>query len=203
MPVELPPPPFELHALEPHMSKESMEYHWGKHHRGYVTNLNKAIEGSDMDKMAIEEIVKATWNDGQPTASFNNAAQVWNHTFFWESMKPEGGGEPCGKLLEAINSAFGSFEEFSKLFKTAAVTQFGSGWAWLVSDAAGGLSIAKTPNAETPLASGSGVPVLCCDVWEHAYYVDYRNQRPVYVDTFMEKLVNWDKVSERYAAACS
>uniref|UniRef100_A0A7S0N9X5 Superoxide dismutase n=1 Tax=Chlamydomonas leiostraca TaxID=1034604 RepID=A0A7S0N9X5_9CHLO len=198
--VELKPLPYAMDALEPHMSKSTFEFHYGKHHRAYVDNLNKQIAGKDWDKATLEQIVAASWNNGTPTPEFNNAAQVWNHTFFWESMKPNGGGAPTGKLAEAITRDFGSFDEFKNQFKTAGMTQFGSGWAWLVSDKSGKLSITKTPNAVTPVVEGK-TPILTVDVWEHAYYIDFQNRRPDFIQTFMDKLVSWDAVAKRYEAA--
>ncbi|GFH12749.1 superoxide dismutase [Haematococcus lacustris] len=206
--IELKAPPYPLDALEPHMSKSTFEYHWGKHHKTYVDNLNKQIAGKDWENKELEEIVLASWNNGSPTPEFNNAAQIWNHTFFWESMKPNGGGAPTGALAEAINRDFGSFDEFKNQFKQAGLTQamllpllqFGSGWAWLNSDKSGKLSISKTPNAVLPVVEGKS-PILTCDVWEHAYYIDYQNRRPDFIQTFMDKLINWDMVSQRYAAA--
>ncbi|KAK9820021.1 hypothetical protein WJX72_005216 [[Myrmecia] bisecta] len=196
---QLAPPPYELDALEPKMSKKTLEFHWGKHHRTYVTNLNNQIKGTDLEKKSLEEVIKATWNNGKPTPEFNNAAQAWNHTFFWESMKPNGGGEPSGELKAAIEKEFGSVGELKAQLKQAGATQFGSGWAWLVSDK-GKLSVIKTPNAECPLHLGK-TALLTIDVWEHAYYLDVQNLRPTYIDTFLEHLVNWDKVAERYKAS--
>ncbi|KAL0035976.1 hypothetical protein WJX77_010059 [Trebouxia sp. C0004] len=198
--IQLDDLPYSLDALEPHMSKSTFEVHWGKHHRTYVNNLNNQIQGKDLESKSLEEIVKATWNGGSPSAEFNNAAQSWNHKFFWHSMKPGGGGEPSGELKSAIEKDFGSFEDFKKEFSTAGATQFGSGWAWLVKDG-GKLKVIKTPNAETPLASGAGVPLLTMDVWEHAYYLDVQNRRPDYIKTFLGELVNWDAVAERFASA--
>lgn len=192
--------PYPLEALEPHMSKATLETHWGKHHRAYVDNLNKQIANSDWDKKSLEEIVVGSWSNGSPSPAFNNAAQVWNHTFFWESMKPNGGGSPTGKLAEAINRDFGSFDKFKEEFKQAGMTQFGSGWAWLNAAKDGKLSISKTPNAVNPVVEGKS-PILTVDVWEHAYYIDVRNRRPDYLTTFIEKLINWDAVAARYAEA--
>ncbi|MEW5300053.1 MAG: hypothetical protein WDW38_002884 [Sanguina aurantia] len=198
--ITLKDPPYALEALEPHMSKQTLEFHWGKHHRAYVDNLNKQIANSDMDSKTLEEIVIASWNGGAPTPAFNNAGQVWNHTFYWESMKPNGGGVPSGKVAEAITRDFGSFDNFKTEFKAAGATQFGSGWAWLNTDKAGKLSIGKTPNAVNPLVDGKS-PILTADVWEHAYYLDVQNRRPDYLTTFIEKLINWDAVNARYEAA--
>ncbi|KAI8470047.1 MAG: chloroplast Fe superoxide dismutase 1 precursor [Monoraphidium minutum] len=198
--LELKSPPYALDALEPHMSKQTMEFHWGKHHRAYVDNMNKQIAGTDLEGKSLEEIVGASWNKGSPTPVFNNAAQVWNHTFFWESMKPNGGGAPTGKLADAINASFGSLDEFKTQFKAAGATQFGSGWAWLCADKSGKLSIDKTPNAVTPVVEGK-TPILTMDVWEHAYYLDFQNRRPDFMTTFLDKLVNWDAVAARFEAA--
>ncbi|KAI7725256.1 hypothetical protein M8C21_026054 [Ambrosia artemisiifolia] len=175
------------------MSKETLEYHWGKHHRGYVNNLNKQIEGTELDEKSLESIILASYNNGDILPSFNNAAQVWNHEFFWESMKPGGGGKPSGELLELINRDFGSFEALIQEFKLAASTQFGSGWAWLVNDIdEKKLVVLKSSNAINPLVLGS-YPLLTIDVWE--------NLRPDYISTFLDKLVSWDAVSSRLKAA--
>nr|QBY35575.1 chloroplast iron superoxide dismutase 1 [Dunaliella salina] len=198
--VALKPLPYAPDALEPHMSKATFEFHHGKHHRAYADNLNKQIAGKEWDQKDLDTIVMASWNNGNPTPEFNNAAQVWNHEFFWESMKPNGGGEPTGALMEAIKRDFGSFDEFKNQFKAAGMTQFGSGWAWLVTDKSGKLSIAKTPNAVVPVVEGKS-PILTVDVWEHAYYLDYQNRRPDFIQTFLDKLVSWDAVSNRYAKA--
>lgn len=184
---KLPELPFAMDALQPHISKETLEYHYGKHHNAYVTNLNNLIPGTEFEDMFLEDIVKKA-----PTGGiFNNAAQVWNHSFYWNCLSPNGGGEPTGKLLEAINKAFGSFDGFKEKFTKSAVTNFGSGWTWLV-NGENGLEIINTSNAGTALTSGKTV-LLTCDVWEHAYYVDYRNARPQYVEAFWN-LINWDFV---------
>ena len=185
MAIELPPLPWAEDALAPHISAETLQYHYGKHHAAYVTKLNAAIEGTPDASKSLEEIVKSSSG-----GVFNNAAQVWNHTFYWNSMKPGGGGQPSGAVADAIQEAFGGYDAFRKAFADAAATQFGSGWAWLVKDG-GKLAIQKTANAETPL-TGSATPLLTIDVWEHAYYIDYRNARPKYIDTFLDHLVNWD-----------
>lgn len=198
--LELKPPPYALDALEPHMSKQTLEFHWGKHHRAYVDNMNKQIAGSNLEGKSLEEVVVSSWNGGNPTPVFNNAAQVWNHTFFWENMKPNGGGAPTGKLAEAITRDFGSLDNFKTEFKQAGATQFGSGWAWLNTDKAGKLSISKTPNAVNPVVDGKS-PILTMDVWEHAYYIDVQNRRPDYMTTFLEKLIDWSAVASRYEAA--
>lgn len=188
MSFELPALPYAMDALAPHISKETLEYHYGKHHQAYVTNLNKLTEGSDLANQSLEELIQS-----QSGGIFNNAAQVWNHTFYWQSLSPNGGGEPQGKLLDAINRDFGSFEEFKQQFTACAATTFGSGWAWLVKNDAGQLEIVSTSNAANPMTDGK-TPVLTCDVWEHAYYIDYRNARPKYIDAFWQ-LVNWDFAS--------
>ncbi|XP_021905560.1 superoxide dismutase [Fe], chloroplastic isoform X1 [Carica papaya] len=209
---ELKPPPYPLNALEPNMSQETLEYHWGKHHRAYVENLNKQIAGTELNGMSLEEIVIVSYNNGDMLPAFNNAAQAWNHQFFWESMKPGGGGKPSGELLSLIERDFGSFERFVEEFKSAAATQFGSGWAWLSykanrlnvgnavnpspSDEDKKLVVVKSPNAVNPLVWDYS-PLLTIDVWEHAYYLDFQNRRPDYISTFMEKLVSWDAVSDR------
>ncbi len=189
---ELPPLPYEKNALEPHISAETLEYHYGKHHQTYVTNLNKLIAGTEFENMGLEDIVKKASG-----GIFNNAAQVWNHTFYWNCLSPSGGGAPSGALADAINQAFGSFDAFKEKFSTSAATNFGSGWTWLVKSADGGVEIVNTSNAATPLADDK-IALLTCDVWEHAYYIDYRNARPKYVEAFWN-LVNWDFVAGNFA----
>lgn len=186
MAFQLPELPYSKDALAPHISAETLEYHYGKHHAGYVNKLNAAVEGTPMAEKSLEEIIKSAQG-----GLFNNAAQVWNHTFYWNSLSPNGGGEPTGDLADAITASFGSFADFKEKFSAAAAGQFGSGWAWLVKDASGKLSITTTANAETPLTDASLTSLLTCDVWEHAYYVDYRNARPKYIEAFWN-LVNWD-----------
>lgn len=185
MTFELPKLNYEQNALEPHISAETLEYHYGKHHQTYVTNLNNLVEGTEFAGASLEEIIMKSSG-----GIFNNAAQVWNHTFYWNSLSPNGGGEPTGALADAINATFGSFAEFKEQFTKTAVTTFGSGWAWLVKDANGKLEIVSTSNAANPMTDGK-TPLLTCDVWEHAYYIDYRNARPKYMDAFWS-LVNWD-----------
>lgn len=185
---KLPELQFAMDALQPHISKETLEFHYGKHHNAYVTNLNNLIPGTEFEDMLLEDIIKKAPAGG----IFNNAAQVWNHSFYWNCLSPNGGGEPTGKLLEAINKVFGSFDEFKEKFTKSAVTNFGSGWTWLV-NGENGLEIINTSNAGTALTSGK-TALLTCDVWEHAYYVDYRNARPQYVEAFWN-LVNWDFVA--------
>jgi Fe-Mn family superoxide dismutase len=193
MAVVLPPLPYELDSLEPHISRETLEYHYGKHHQTYVTNLNNLISGSDMDNKSLEIIIKTSTG-----GVFNNAAQVWNHSFYWECLSPTGGGEPTGKLLAAINKAFDSYDSFKEQFTKTALTTFGSGWAWLVKDPKGHLELVSTSNAQTPLTTDRKA-LLTCDVWEHAYYIDYRNARPKYLEAFW-KLVNWDFVEAKFDA---
>jgi len=199
MAYELPPLPYEYTALEPHISKRTLEFHHDKHHAAYVNNFNAAAKGTDLDKLSIEAVIKATANDPSKAGIFNNAAQAWNHTFYWHSMKPKGGGTPTGELAKKIDSDLGGFAKFVEAFKAAGATQFGSGWAWLVLDA-GKLAVTKTPNAETPLTKGQ-VPLITMDVWEHAYYLDFQNRRPDYISTFLEQLVNWDFAAKNLAGA--
>ena len=189
----LPTLPYALDALAPHISKETLEFHYGKHHQTYVTNLNNLIKGTEFENATLEEIVKKSSG-----GIFNNAAQVWNHTFYWHCLAPNAGGEPTGALAEAINAKWGSFDEFKKAFNAVAAGTFGSGWAWLVKAADGSLELVSTSNAATPLTSDK-TALLTCDVWEHAYYIDYRNSRPNYLEGFW-KLVNWNAVAERFAA---
>jgi Fe-Mn family superoxide dismutase len=187
----LPALPYELNALEPHISKETLEFHHGKHHQTYVTNLNNLIKGTEFADMSLEDIVKKSSG-----GIFNNAAQIWNHTFYWNCLSPNGGGQPSGALADAINSTFGSFDKFKEEFTKTAVTTFGSGWGWLVKNADGSLALVSTSNAGTPMTSGQ-TALLTCDVWEHAYYIDYRNARPKYVGAFWN-LVNWDFVAKNF-----
>lgn len=189
MPFTLPQLPYEMDALAPHISKETLEYHYGKHHQAYVNNLNKLVAETAFAKMSLEEIIKKSSG-----GIFNNAAQVWNHTFYWHCMTPNGGGEPSGKLADAIIKAFGSFAAFKDQFSQAAISTFGSGWAWLVQDKDGHLKIISTSNAGTPMTEGL-TALMTCDVWEHAYYIDYRNVRPDYVGAFWN-LVNWKFIAD-------
>ena len=189
----LPPLPYAKNALEPTISAETLEYHYGKHHQAYVTNLNNLIKGTEFESSPLEEIIVKSSG-----GIFNNAAQVWNHTFYWNCLTPNGSGAPSGELATAIDNTFGSFEEFKKQFSQKAVTTFGSGWAWLVKKQDGSISIESTSNADTPMTKGQKA-LLTCDVWEHAYYVDYRNARPNYVEEFW-KLVNWDFVAANFKA---
>jgi superoxide dismutase, Fe-Mn family len=196
---QLPELPYSLDALEPHISRNTLEFHYGKHHAGYVTNLNNLVAGTDLEAKSLEDTVLAVAGDATKAGIFNNAAQVWNHSFYWQGMKPNGGGQPSGALAARIDADFGSFDAFKEQFKAAGATQFGSGWAWLVLDN-GVLKITKTPNADLPLAHGQKA-LLTMDVWEHAYYLDYQNRRPDYMTTFLDKLVNWDFVAANLAAA--
>ncbi|MBV5260366.1 superoxide dismutase [Synechococcus moorigangaii CMS01] len=199
MGYELPALPYDYTALEPHISKSTLEFHHDKHHAGYVNNYNNAVAGTDMDSKSIEDVIKAAAADPAKAGLFNNAAQAWNHSFYWNCMKPGGGGQPTGALADKINADFGSFEKFVEAFKAAGATQFGSGWAWLVLDN-GTLKVTKTGNAGNPMTEGQ-VPLLTMDVWEHAYYLDYQNRRPDYINTFLTSLVNWDFVAANLAAA--
>jgi len=193
MTFELPPLPYAKNALEPFISEETLDFHYGKHHQTYVTNLNNLVPGSEFEGLTLEEIIRKSSG-----GIFNNAAQVWNHTFYWNCMKPNGGGQPTGALADAISKSFGSFEKFKEEFTKCAVTTFGSGWAWLVKNADGSLALVSTSNAGCPLTSGQ-TPLLTCDVWEHAYYIVYRNARPKYVEDFWN-VVNWDFVASNFAA---
>lgn len=193
MAFDLPPLPYKMDALEPHISRETLEYHYGKHHQAYVTNLNNLVAGTDMENKPLEVIIKTS---NGPI--FNNSAQVWNHSFYWECLSPNGGGQPTGKLQAAINKSFGSFDAFKEQFTKVAIATFGSGWAWLVKNPQGELEIVSTSNAQTPITTAN-IPLLTCDVWEHAYYIDYRNARPKYLEAFWN-LVNWDFVAINYGA---
>lgn len=193
MAFELPALPYEMDALEPHISAETLEFHYGKHHQTYVTNLNNLIADTDMAGKSLEEIVRSS--DG---GVFNNAAQVWNHSFYWNCLSPNGGGEPTGALADAINAKWGSFAEFKEAFTQSAVTNFGSSWTWLVKTADGSLDIVNTSNAATPLTEEGVTPVMTVDLWEHAYYIDYRNARPKYMDGFWA-LINWEFAAKNFA----
>jgi Fe-Mn family superoxide dismutase len=192
MTYHLPKLPYAINALEPHISQETLEYHYGKHHQAYVDKLNGLVPGTEFENASLEDII--TKASG---AIFNNGAQVWNHTFYWNCLVPQGGGEPKGALMDAIKGKFGSFSDFKEKFSQSAITLFGSGWAWLVKNPDGSLDIVGTSNAGNPLTEDK-TPLLTCDVWEHAYYIDYRNARPKYVETFW-KLVNWDFVAKNLA----
>ena len=190
---ELPPLPYAKDALAPHISEETLEFHYGKHHQTYVTNLNNLIAGTEFEELSLEAIIKKASG-----GLFNNAGQVWNHTFYWNSLSPNGGGQPSGALADAIKKRFSSFDSFQEAFTKTAVTTFGSGWAWLVKNNDGSLALVSTGNAGCPLTDGQ-TPLLACDVWEHAYYIDYRNARPKYLEAFW-KLVNWDFAEKNFAA---
>ena len=192
MAIELPPLPWARDALAPHISAETIDYHYGKHHQAYVTNLNNLIKGTEFEQSPLEDIVRKSQG-----GIFNNAAQVWNHTFFWNCMKPNGGGTPSGALAKAIDTKWGSFDAFKEAFSKSAVGNFGSGWTWLVKKGDGSVDIVNTSNAATPL-TGSDTPLLTIDVWEHAYYIDHRNARPKFVETFLNNLVNWEFAGKNF-----
>ena len=192
MAIELPALPWAREALAPHISAETIDYHYGKHHQAYVTNLNNLIKGTEFENLDLIAIIKKAQG-----GMFNNAAQVWNHTFYWNSLNPKGGGEPTGKLADSIKKSFGGFAQFKEEFTKTATTTFGSGWAWLVQRADGNLGLVSTSNAATPI-TGSDRPLLTCDVWEHAYYIDYRNARPKYIEAFWN-LVNWESAASQMA----
>ncbi len=195
----LPALPWPENALEPYTSARTISFHYGKHHKAYVDNLNKLTAGTDLEHKSLEDVILAAKADPSKTGIFNNAAQVWNHTFFWNCLKPNGGGRPEGDLLRALDQSFGSYDKFAEQFKTAAVGRFGSGWGWLVLDN-GALKIVSTANAEDPLAEGQRA-LLTVDVWEHAYYLDYQNRRPDFVQAFLDHLVNWDFVNRNLSSA--
>lgn len=199
MAFTLPELPYSKDALAPHISANTLEFHYGKHHQAYVTNLNKLVEGTPLEKASIEQVIQESAKDASKAGIFNNSAQVWNHTFYWHSMKPNGGGKATGDIAKKIEQDFGSFEKFVEEFKNAGATQFGSGWAWLVLDG-GKLKVTKTPNADLPMVHGQKA-LLTMDVWEHAYYLDFQNRRPDYIGTFLDKLVNWDFVNKNLQAA--
>ncbi len=188
----LPPLPYAKDALQPHISAETLEFHYGKHHQAYVTNLNNLIKGTEFENASLEDIIKKSSG-----GIFNNSAQVWNHTFFWNCMAPNAGGAPSGAVADAINQKWGSFDKFKEEFTKSCVTNFGSGWTWLVKKADGSVDIVNTSNAGTPL-TGADKPLLTCDVWEHAYYIDYRNARPKFVEAFWN-IINWDFVAKNFA----
>ncbi len=190
MAIELPPLPYPIDALQPHISRETLEFHHGKHHKAYVDKTNELIAGTEFEKAALEDIVRRA----QGTL-FNQAAQVWNHSFYWQSLSPQGGGEPTGAIKTAIDKAFGSVDEFRKAFTAKAAGHFGSGWIWLVKQADGTLGITEGHDASTPLTQSGLVPLLACDVWEHAYYIDYRNAKPKYMEAFW-KVVNWSFIAK-------
>ncbi len=198
MAFTLPALPYARDALAPHISENTLNYHYGKHHQAYVDNLNKLLDGTDDANSALEDVIRSA--AGSKPGVFNNAAQVWNHTFYWHSMKPGGGGEPTGAAADAIKDAFGDYAGFKKAFAEAGATQFGSGWAWLVA-VDGKVEVRKTGNAETPVTDEKATPLLTMDVWEHAYYLDFQNARPKYIETFLDNLVNWDFVNQNLADA--
>ncbi len=191
MAFELPSLPYAKDALAPHISQETLEYHHGKHHQAYVNKINDLVKGTEFEKASLEDIIKKA--EG---GTFNNGAQVWNHTFYWNCLSPKGGGEPSGALADAINKAFGSFDKFKEKFTATAAGTFGSGWAWLVKNSDGSLEIVSKSNANNPIRDGK-TPILTCDVWEHAYYIDYRNARPKYIEAFWN-LVNWDFAAKNF-----
>ena len=197
----LPPLPYAGDALEPHISARTLSFHHGKHHKAYVDKTNELIEGTALEKLSLVDLIRAAAKDRDKQALFNNAAQMWNHDFYWRSMSPAGGGAPKGPLAQRIERDFGSLEKFKDAFKAEAVGQFGSGYCWLVLGADGKLAITTTANAETPVADRTQVPLLTTDIWEHSYYLDYQNRRPVYLDAFLEHLVNWDFAAANLEAA--
>lgn len=199
MAFTLPPLPYARNALAPHISENTLNFHYGKHHQAYVDNLNKLVAGTPLENAPLEEVVRQSWAD-KKMPIFNNSGQVWNHTFYWHSMKPGGGGKPTGLIADRINRDFGSYDEFRRLFAEAGATQFGSGWAWLILKD-GKLAVTKTPNAETPLTDAGATPLMTMDVWEHAYYLDTQNARPKYIETFLADLVNWDFVNQNLSDA--
>ena len=194
MAFELPALPYAKDALAPHISAETLDYHHGKHHKAYVDKLNTLVPGTEFEGKSLEEIIKSSTGP-----VFNNAAQIWNHTFFWNSLSPNGGGAPTGAVAEAITKAFGSFDKFKEDFTNSAINNFGSSWTWLVKKADGGVAIVNTSNAATPLKDSTVTPILTLDLWEHAYYIDYRNLRPKFVETFLAKLANWEFAEKNFA----
>lgn len=200
MAFELPPLPYDYNALEPYnMSAKTLEFHHDKHHAAYVNALNNLVKDTELADKSLEEIIKATFKDSSKVAIFNNAGQAWNHNFYWNSIKPDGGGSPSGELADKINASFGSLDKLKEELKNAGATQFGSGWAWLIKDG-DTLKVTKTPNAENPIAHGQA-PLLTIDVWEHAYYLDYQNRRPDFLQNFIDHLINWEFVAHNLAAA--
>ncbi|MEI6628727.1 MAG: superoxide dismutase [Alphaproteobacteria bacterium] len=193
MAFTLPPLPYSKNALAPYVSEQTIDFHYGKHHQTYVTNLNNLVQGTENESKILEELISMSFSQASLVGMFNNAAQVWNHTFFWNCMQANGGGVPTSRIAEKINAAFGSYEKFAAEFKQAALTQFGSGWAWLVQEG-DVVKITKTANADLPMVHGQKA-LLTCDVWEHAYYLDYQNRRADFVQTFLDHLINWDFVN--------
>ncbi|WP_138511340.1 superoxide dismutase [Maricaulis alexandrii] len=200
MAFTLPDLPYAKDALAPHISSETLDFHHGKHHNAYVNNLNGLVDGTDLASKSLEDVIRATAGVADKVGVFNNAAQIWNHTFYWQSMRPNGGGAPSSQLAEMIDRDFGSLDGFKDAFAKAGATQFGSGWAWLVLKD-GKLEVRKTLNAETPLTEAGVTPLLTMDVWEHAYYLDFQNRRPDYISTFLDHLINWEFAAENLAAA--
>ena len=198
--LELPPLPYEEDALAPHISAKTLSFHYGKHHKGYVDKANKAIEGTELDDLALVPLIRKLANDTAQQSLFNNAAQVWNHDFYWRSMAPKGGGRPKGHIGERIDRDLGGYEKFRESFKETATGQFGSGYCWLVLGADGKLKIQATANAQTPIAGTRDVPLLTTDVWEHSYYLDYQHKRAAYIDAFLDNLINWDFAETNLAA---
>ena len=196
--IELPALPYAKTALDPHMSERTFDFHYEKHHATYVNNVNNMVKDTDLDGKSIEDIIADVAGDDKRVGLFNNAAQVWNHTFFWNSLSPNGGGAPSGEIGKRIDADFGSYDSFREAFSQAAITQFGSGWAWLIDDG-GKLDVVKTANADTPLAHGKKA-LLTIDVWEHAYYLDYQNKRPAFIDAYLDHLVNWDFAEQNLSA---
>ena len=196
--IELPALPYAKTALDPHMSERTFDFHYEKHHATYVNNVNNMVKDTDLDGKSIEDIIADVAGDDKRAGLFNNAAQVWNHTFFWNSLAPNGGGAPSGEIGKRIDADFGSYDSFREAFSQAAITQFGSGWAWLI-DNGGKLDVVKTANADTPLAHGKK-PLLTIDVWEHAYYLDYQNKRPAFIDAYLDHLVNWEFAEQNLSA---
>ncbi|WP_425407775.1 superoxide dismutase [Hyphococcus sp.] len=199
MAITLPELPYDKGALAPHISKETLQFHYDKHHSGYVDKTNAAVKGTDLDDASVEDIISAA-KEKSDQGLFNNAAQVWNHTFYWDSMSPDGGGEPTGDIAAAIKDSFGGYDNFKDAFAAKGAGQFGSGWAWLVVKD-GKLDVTNTPNAETPLTDSGVTPLITMDVWEHAYYLDYQNKRPDYISAFIDNLVNWDFANKNLKSA--
>ncbi len=197
-PFELPKLPYEANALEPSISEKTISFHYGKHHQTYVNKLNDLVKGTELAELSLEDIIKSTYNKPDKLGIFNNAAQIWNHTFYWNSLTPKEQPNPSGSLASKIDAAFGDYDNFKKEFANAAVTQFGSGWAWLVSDSSSNLKIVKTTGANTPLVDNL-TPLLTLDVWEHAYYLDYQNRRPDYVTTLINKMLNWEFAESNFS----
>ncbi len=194
----LPPLPYEQNALEPYISAQTVNFHYGKHHQGYVNKLNELVSGSEFAELKLEEVIAKTARGLNRAAVFNNAAQVWNHTFYWNSLSPKGDRKPSGKLARKIEISFGSYENFIKEFVQAGMAQFGSGWVWLIKEG-NSLKIVQTSNAENPISEGQGTPLLVFDVWEHAYYLDYQNRRDEYLTTILDKLINWNFAAENFS----